>query len=685
MKKLLLALLCFATVSAKAQTGSFNITTPVTEISQGEFVWNITWEKIATSSTAGFKFSYTITPGNNFKMGTKAFTRSQTGFTNQDITITGGPCLFSFDVYLNGGKIGRWEQTSVTYMQGRNQGTASVIAAYKTFVSGATEEAAKATFTGNVEVRNFAFAQHTCPLFQLSENLVAKLKQDNTQQPKGNSNTTTMGNGNSGPGSNTSGNNTTTASQNNSNNTNSGQQVYNQTVERNKTIADNSAKANEQVTVIANAIGDAVNANRQHEIEQAGIEMERKQQAWERQVDADFNAQALDNETRQREFDKTWVAGLKKQYAELEADPQEYTDWLTTCRGGGSKQALMDFAAKHNTSMGLRAQLSAELWDNPTKATNADLYITAVTGNWNLVKFLLDKGVRADFVYVDPFGYYYSTIQLLFAPLYKTGQALKYMQPDRDVLFQKLVENGADPNGPLKQSIYAGKVVGYYYLFGLIMENDYYGRNMDWLLKNNRLSAFTKQNAITSLVYYKGDGCYRGWQKTFEKVYGVYNNAPPKENAIDLFFIHLALLVKYGAPVAGTFPFCENTTYSITLSAPPPNRWADKMRYNFLDVIWADAGNINTYINFQAAMLARANEVDRVYFANVAHSCIVNHGTQTDARGNSFDFKPLLELMIEKGISPRSKEIYINGNTYSMISLAQEKNPSLVDFLKSYK
>lgn len=673
MKKLVLALLWFFTLTVKAQTGSFKVITPVTEISQGEFVWNITWEKIATPSQGGFKFSYNITPGNAFRTGSATFTRSQTGFTNQDITVTGGPCLFSFDVYLNGGKIGRWEESSANYMQGTPTGWVSVAGAYKNFVSGATEEAAKNTFAGNVEVRNFAFKQHTCPLFSLSENLLAKLKQPANNTASGNT-----GNSNSGVAGNTMGNSASGGAK-------SGQQVYTQTVERNKTIADNSAKANEQVTVIANAIGDAVNANRKREIEQAGIEMERKQQAWERQVDADFNAQAMDNEARQREYDKTWVAGLKKQYAALEANPQEYADWLTTCRGDGSKQALMNFAAKHNTNMGFQAELSAELWDNPAKATNSDLYITAVTGNWNLVKFLLNKGVRADFVYVDPFGNYYSTIQLLFAPLYKTGQALKYMHPDRDDLFRKLVENGADPNGPLKQNIYAGKVVGYNYLFSLIMENDYYGNNMDWLLKNNKLTALTKQNAITSLVYYKGDGCYRGWQKTFESVCSIYSPTLPKENALDLFFIHLALLVKYGAPVAGTFPFSERTTHNVTLSAPPPNRWADKTNYNFLDIIWVDAGNINTYINFQAEMLARVNEVDRAYFANVAHSCIVNHGTHTDAHGNKFDFKPLLQLMIQKGISPRAKEIYIDGNTYSMITLAQAKNPALVDFLKSCK
>lgn len=480
--------------------------------------------------------------------------------------------------------------------------------------------------------------------------------------------------------------NSSSSSGSNSSNNNYEQQIYKQTQENNKTIQQNTTKLNEQVTKFANDLGNSVNEKRHLESEQATAEMARRQAEWERQIDAQSKLDREDMRIRNEAYRQSGFYKTDKQFEELEADKQQWTDWIAAFKDGG-KVALQQFVNKYpETSFGRKAySLFIHYWELLESGTGKfipdNIYTAAKYSNWNLTKALLKKGVKATTYFKDTLGFYHSPIQQLYAPRYETGEKLKYVENDRDDLFRQLVTNGADPNMPWQAKIYGGTVNGYNYVIDLIVGNDYNGQNLEWLLQNKKLTQKTIQYMFLKLAQLDADAFAKGVSEAYEKSCKLHGDLQHKTNAYDLFYIEMAKLVKYGAPLSGTYPHPDYSDKKICLT-PLYDYIAQGIFYPRLYAIWLNIGDVNSYINFQSEIINRANEVDKIYLYKLAQTCIESHGKHTDALGNNYDFKPLLKRIIHVGISPTTKEIQWKNNYYSMISYAKEKNPGLVEFLK---
>jgi hypothetical protein len=149
----------------------------------GEFFFKVDWVKL-DKQQPGFKFTFSVTPGNTFRYGNTQFTRSQVGFTNEDIIISlGGYYNFTVDIYLRGFKQSTVRMCGLIQAT-RTSGSCDIQGGYSRYFPGLSEEKGKAIFTDAIELRNLQI--DGWPQFKFSDNLYAKLD----KMEKGNSQST---------------------------------------------------------------------------------------------------------------------------------------------------------------------------------------------------------------------------------------------------------------------------------------------------------------------------------------------------------------------------------------------------------------------------------------------------------------------------------------------------------------
>jgi len=158
-------------------------TSPCNSMTGGEFFFKVDWVKL-DKQQPGFKFTFSVTPGNTFRYGNTQFTRSQVGFTNEDIIISlGGYYNFTVDIYLRGFKQSTVRMCGLIQAT-RTSGSCDIQGGYSRYFPGLSEEKGKAIFTDAIELRNLQI--DGWPQFKFSDNLYAKLD----KMEKGNSQST---------------------------------------------------------------------------------------------------------------------------------------------------------------------------------------------------------------------------------------------------------------------------------------------------------------------------------------------------------------------------------------------------------------------------------------------------------------------------------------------------------------